>query len=204
VRPLDPLASASNVGDLLKAAPASEVEYELRRLEGALPTGGLERAAWQFARGALELRKGELAAARSDLEAAAGAFGQLEEVQAAALSTCEAQLALLRMGPYAVHARVRRTLHELADSHASDKLIRATATHYLGTAHRFSGNVEATMESLAEALDLSEGLLAERAQVLNSLGTLYVVLGVFGAAEGLLAHAAELAHPARRFGHVAH
>ncbi len=36
-------------------------------------------------------------------------------------------------------------------------------------------------------------LLDERAQILNSLGTLYVVLGAYGAAQALLEHAAELA-----------
>ncbi len=42
------------------------------------------------------------------------------------------------------------------------------------------------------ALRRSEPFLGERAQILNSLGTLYVTLGAHGAAEALLEHAAEL------------
>jgi hypothetical protein len=47
---------------------------------------------------------------------------------------------------------------------------------------------------LLEAFVASDGMLSERAQVLNSLGTLYVVLGAYGAARSVLEHAAELNH----------
>src|SRR5262249_57029899 len=62
---------------------------------------------------------------------------------------------------------------------------------------RLSGDALATQRTLLEAFRLSGPFLEERAQILNSLGTLYVVLGAFGAAQALLEHAAEL-H--RRFG----
>ena len=37
-------------------------------------------------------------------------------------------------------------------------------------------------------------MLEERAQILNSIGTLYVIMGAFGAAQAMLEHAAELHH----------
>src|SRR4051812_30910189 len=98
MRPLDPLSPASSIGHLLRGAAASHVRAEIARIEGGSldPTSA---AALRFARGALALREGALAAAREELDAAADAFAVLGEGEAARLARCEALLAAIRRGP---------------------------------------------------------------------------------------------------------
>lgn len=195
MRPLDPLAPSDDVpaavSRLLREAKPDAVEAELARLEGEALVG-LAAAARRFARGALALRVGRLADAEVDLEAAADAFAAAGEGEAEALCRCEAWLTRIRRGPRAVYDEAAEALSQLAEHEA--RRVRVVARHYQGTALRFAGQAETTLEVLLRAFRESDGLLVERAQTLNSLGTLYVVLGAFGAAEAVLAHAAELNH----------
>jgi tetratricopeptide (TPR) repeat protein len=188
MRPLDPLASLSPLAELLRKAPPAEVEAELARL-ATLGLEGPEAAALRFGRGALALRVGQLVAAREEFLAASEAFADAE---AAALAACEGWIAAIRRGPRAIYDEAAEALAALAAS--KSRVVRVVATHYRGTALRFAGQAEGTLQVLLEAFAQSDGLLTERAQVLNSLGTLYVVLGAYGAADAVLAHAAELNH----------
>jgi len=193
MRPLEPLAASSAIARLLKGAPANEVRTEVARL-GERTLHGAEAAALAFARGALALREGALDAAHTDLTAAAATFEELGQAQARSLSLCEAWLAAIRRGPRAIYAEAIAALDALAVEARGDALVEVVALHYRGTAQRFSGDAIATQRTLLDAFARSEPFLEERAQILNSLGTLYVVLGAFGAAHAMLEHAAELHH----------
>jgi tetratricopeptide (TPR) repeat protein len=211
MRPLDPLAAISPIAKLLKGAPAPEARAELARLE-ALPLEGAAAAARIFAEGALALRDGALDAAHARLSAADAALLACGEIEASQLARCEAWLAAIRRGPRAVYAEAIEALTALAKTAGgepdaidgegatsgagacqSDRVV-VVATHYKGTAERFAGDPTGTQRTLLAAFERSEPFLEERAQILNSLGTLYVVLGAFGAAEAMLEHAAELHH----------
>ncbi|MBI4951816.1 MAG: tetratricopeptide repeat protein [Myxococcales bacterium] len=192
MRPLDPLCAQSNVVALLRGAPPEDVRTELGRLDG-LDLGGAERAARVYAHGALALREGRLDDAHRELGAAAQAFAAAGEPEASALCACEAWLGAIRRGPRAVYADAIAALEVLARE-PGGRLVAVVAGHYRAVAMRYSGQTEATLRALLEVFALSEGLLVERAQVLNSLGTLYVVLGAFGAAQAVLEHAADLNH----------
>lgn len=188
MRPLDPLAELSPIAKLLAGVPAAEVRAELDRLVGLT---GDEAAALDFARGALALREGALDAAVPALGAAAAAFVDRE---AAALARAEALLAAARRGPRAAVVASVAALVEMAASPVSP-LVGAVALHYRGAAERVAGDAVGAQRSLLAALALAEpaaSFLAERAQILNSLGTLHVVLGSHGAALPMLEHAAEL------------
>jgi tetratricopeptide (TPR) repeat protein len=194
MRPLDPLVELqSPTPRLLREAPAAEVAAELERLAGealAAPAA----AALGYARGALALREGRLDDAHAALDGAAQAFGDLGEREAAALARAECWLAAIRRGPRKVYGEAIDALDELAAAHAELRAVWVVAKHYRATAMRYAGQAEQTLSLLLEALKASDGLTVERAQVLNSLGTLYVVMGAYGAASSVLAHAAELNH----------
>jgi tetratricopeptide (TPR) repeat protein len=192
MRPLDPLAPLSPLARLLAGAPAAEAHAEIARL-AALALDPPAAAALVFARGALALREGALEAARAQLDAAASALDAAGATEAAALARCEAWIAAVRRGPRAAQAEAAAALDALAAAPPSG-LVRAVALHYRGAAERALGDAGATQRSLLAAFREAEPFLPERAQILNSLGTLYVVLGAFGAAEALLEHAAELHH----------
>lgn len=191
--PLDPLATRSSVARLLKGAPAAEVHAELSRLSD-LDLDEIERASLLYARGSLALREGALDAAHDDLKAASEAFRALGREQAARLASCEAVLAAVRRGPRDVFAPSIAALEAIANEAQSDARVRCTALHYMGAATRAKGDAVGTQRLLLSALAASERVLDERAKILNSLGTLYVVMGAFGAAKELLEHAAELHH----------
>jgi tetratricopeptide (TPR) repeat protein len=196
MRPLEPLAERSPLARLLAGAPAAEVHAEIARLEGDVLAGDpAGAAALGFARGAMALREGALADARAALDAAADAFAALGEAEASQLARCEAWLAAVRRGPRAVHAEAIAALDGILAA-AGEGRVRAVALHYRGAAERASGDAVATQRTLLEAFRAAQPFVAERAQILNSLGTLHVVLGAFGAAEALLEHAAELHHQA--------
>lgn len=196
MRPLDSLVEepvASSVARLLNEAPPHDVRVELDRLD-ALTLSGAQQAARDFAHGALALREGRLDDAHERLRAAATTFEAAKEAQASALSACEAWIAAIRRGPRRVYRDAIEALQRIADAHAAAPHVWVVASHYRATALRYSGQTEATLEALLAAFAASDGLLSERAQVLNSLGTLYVVLGAYGAAEAVLSHAAEVNH----------
>ncbi len=202
MRPLDPLsqctdqlAAPSEVEALLRAAPPEQVREELGRLE-QLGLVGPQAAALQFAHGALALREGRLHQAIDALEAATGLFEQGDEhdAEAVALAACEALLGRIRRGPRKIYTEIIESLERISQDHADCARVCVVADHYRGTAMRYAGHAEQTLQVLLDAFARSEGLLAERAQVLNSLGTLYVVLGAYGAAQAVLEHAVELNH----------
>jgi tetratricopeptide (TPR) repeat protein len=194
MRPLDPLAAISSIARLLQGAPAPEARAELARLE-ALQLEGAAAAAKVFAEGALALRDGALDAAHARLSASEAALLACGEIEASQLARCEAWLAAIRRGPRAVYAEAIEALTALAkDAAGGSERVVVVATHYKGTAERFAGDPIGTQRTLLAAFERSGPFLEERAQILNSLGTLYVVLGAFGAAEAMLEHAAELHH----------
>lgn len=194
--PLDPLAKSSPIARLLKGAPAAAVHAELARL-AASDLDAITKASLMFASGSLSLREGSLDAAHADLTAASTAFAALGEAGAARLASCEAILASIRRGPRDVFAPSIAALDAIAKE-ASDDVTharaRCVALHYMGAATRASGDAVGTERLLLSALAASDRILDERAKILNSLGTLYVVMGAFGAAKELLEHAAELHH----------
>jgi tetratricopeptide (TPR) repeat protein len=200
MRPLEPLAPVSSIARLLKSAPAAEVVAELDRL-AAIPLEPLPAAALAFARGALRLREGALAQARDELDAASAALLAAGAIEASLLVRCEALLAAVRLGPRSAYAGAVAELDAiLAEAELKGiSRVAVVALHYRGTAERLSGDALATQRTLLDAFQRSDAkghdapLLDERAQILNSLGTLYVVLGAYGAAQALLEHAAELA-----------
>jgi tetratricopeptide (TPR) repeat protein len=194
MRPLDPLTHGeSPIERLLREAPPEMVRAELEQLD-AEELAGPEAAARSHARGALALRTGRLEEASGAFQDAADRFTAAGEEEAAALATCERWLARIRRGPRQVYEEAADSLARLATANRTSTLVQVVATHYRGTALRQAGQAEATLRVLLEAFSQSEALYAERAQVLNSLGTLYVVLGAYGAAEAVLAHAADLNH----------
>ncbi|WP_437596020.1 hypothetical protein WMF28_25875 [Sorangium sp. So ce590] len=204
--PLDPLERMSPLPRLLRSAPGAEVRAELDRVAGLLgkagdpaaapaapPAGGpLLAAALGFGRGALALREGALDAAVVLLEGAAAAFDREGEAEARDLARCEAVLARLRRDARSACASAVAELDAIAGAGDTGRRAAVVAGHYRGTAERIVGDAAAAQRTLLSALRRSEPFLGERAQILNSLGTLYVTLGAHGAAEALLEHAAEL------------
>lgn len=198
MRPLDPLAArAPLIARGLRRAPPAEVHAELTRVGALAPElSPLERASLRFAHGALALREGMLEAATRELDAASAELLAVGEVEAGLLAACEARIADLRRDPRAAKTQVIPALLALADDPiaAPHPRVLAVAAHYRGTAARVAGDARTAQEALLDALHRAEPFLAERAQILNSLGTLYVTLGAPGAARALLEHAAELHH----------
>jgi len=190
--PLEPLAEGSPIERLILRARAPEAAAEIARLEGlALPP--LQEAARTYARGALMMREGSLVPAQTDFEAASAAFLAAGEAEASEIAKAEALLARMRRGPKQAFIEAEAALADLASATASER-VRVVALHYRGAALRLIGDAQGTQRSLLDALALAEANPGERPKILNSLGTLYVVLGAYGAAEALLEHAAELHH----------
>jgi tetratricopeptide (TPR) repeat protein len=180
------------VARLLREATVPEVRQELTRLDES-ELSGAALGARAYAHGALALREGSLEHAAQAFDEAAAAFEASGSDEAAALARCEGWLARIRRGPRSVYSEASDALATVA-AEAPWVRVQVVATHYRATALRYHGQAEATLGVLLEAFAKSDGLLSERAQVLNSLGTLYVVLGAHGAAESVLAHAAEINH----------
>ncbi|WP_437973057.1 hypothetical protein WMF11_29250 [Sorangium sp. So ce295] len=201
--PLDPIDGVSSLSRLLRSAPGAEVRAELDRVEALLGVGRdpaaavleggpLVAAALGFGRGALALREGALDAAVLHLEGAVAAFDRGGAAEARDLARCEAALARLRRDVRAACASAIEELDAIAAAGDPGRRVAVVALHYRGTAERLLGDAAAAQRTLLSALRRSEPFLGERAQILNSLGTLYVTLGAHGAAEALLEHAAEL------------
>ncbi|WP_129577758.1 MULTISPECIES: hypothetical protein [Sorangium] len=157
-----------------------------------LPGGPLLAAALGFGRGALALREGALDAAVRLLDGAAAAFDAQGAAEARDLARCEAVLARLRRDARSACASAVAELNAIAGAGDGGRRAAVVAAHYRATAERIAGDAAAAQRTLLSALRGSEPFLDERAQILNSLGTLYVTLGAHGAAEALLEHAAEL------------
>ena len=196
MRPLDPLPALE---DLLRRALPLAVRAELARLD-ALALDAPSRAARSYGHGAFAIREGRFMVAQGKFECAAEEFAHASEAEAAELAMVEAWLGRVRLGGKAaldggagVGYQAAIDAFEGFAREASTRRVRVVATHYLGTALRHAGRAEETQATLLRALADSEGLLPERAQILNSLGTLYVLLGAHGAARSLLEHAADLA-----------
>ncbi|WP_148314039.1 hypothetical protein [Sorangium cellulosum] len=207
MRPLEPLDGVSPLSRLLRSASGAEVRAELDRIEALLGEGGapaaapaapplpggpLLAAALAFGRGALALREGALDAAVRLLDGAAAAFGEEGAAEARDLARCEAVLARLRRDARSACASAVAELDAIAGAGDCGRRAAVVAAHYRATAERIAGDAAAAQRTLLSALRGSEPFLDERAQILNSLGTLYVTLGAHGAAEALLEHAAEL------------
>jgi tetratricopeptide (TPR) repeat protein len=188
--PLAPLHALSSIARCLMSASPEEAQSALTLLR-AEPQSALVMAATRFAEGSLALRQGALVDAERALVEASALFADEGQSEASELASTEAELARIRRGPRAVYGEARERLEALRD-HTTSSRVAAVAAHYAGTAARFAGDALSAQRLLLDAFARSDGLLAERAQILNSLGTLYVVLGAVGAAEALLEHAAEL------------
>ncbi len=193
MKPLDLLADTSKIERLLRNAPPASVREELQTLASS-KLSGATGVALAYAGGALALREGRLTDAFAAFDQAAEDFAVAGEAEAAALTRCEAWLAAIRRGPRKVFGNAAEALETLAAEHSDSQVVQVVAKHYCGVALRYSGQAEATLRVLLDCFSQSEGLLVERAQVLNSLGTLYVVLGAYGAAQAVLEHAADLNH----------
>ena len=190
--PLEPLAEISQVERLILRARASEAAAEIARLEG-LSLSPVQEAARTYARGALAMREGSLAPAEADFQAASSAFHAVGEAEASHIARAEALLAKMCRGPKQAFSEAESALSDLAQATTFAR-VRVVATHYRGAALRLLGDAQGTQKNLLDALAMAGENPGERPKILNSLGTLYVVLGAYGAAEALLEHAAELHH----------
>jgi tetratricopeptide (TPR) repeat protein len=197
MKPLDLLrdqpSELATVERLLREGSPEQVEAELSQLDRSELVGAAA-AARTFAHGALALRTGALDSAVAAFDDAALALEGAGEHEASRLARCEFWLATIRRGPRKVYKEAIEALEQIGSDSQASRVVRVVAAHYRGTALRYTGQAEATLRVLLEAFGESDGLLLERAHVLNSLGTLYVVLGAFGAAQAVLEHAAELNH----------
>jgi tetratricopeptide (TPR) repeat protein len=170
-----------------------EVRAEIERIAG-MTLGPLEQAALTFARGAFALRSGDLAAARSELTAATGAFDVLGERQAANLARCDACRAIGRSSPRTSLPALVADLNAIIDGAGDDPLVCVVATTVRAATHAQMNEPANALDAYCAALARSEGMGLERGHVLVSFGTLYATLGVHGAAEHALEHSLELAH----------
>jgi tetratricopeptide (TPR) repeat protein len=183
MRPLEHLPAA--VRSKLSSAPVDEAEQAIELLD---PTAS--GAATTFARALVARRRGDRATGAL-FEASASAFLQEGDGEAASIATSEAWLARVGAEGERAHRAAIVALSDLARD-AATNAARASAQVALGAVTRAAGDAVGSQRALLDALASSEGLLEERARALNTLGTLYVVLGAHGAAEALLEHAVEL------------
>jgi len=191
VKPLEPLGPPLDLGALLVSGKAADVEAALARAESAVSPGALHDAALGYARAAWALKEGRLEIARVGFEDADAAFSALGETEAAELARVEAAIARVRRGRRESALEARTLVEPLSTAGSSDE-VRARATIALGTAYRVLGDASHAQTAFAKAVELTHDLPEVRSAALNSLGTLCVSLGAFGAAETLCEHAAEL------------
>ncbi|MBK8257567.1 MAG: tetratricopeptide repeat protein [Polyangiaceae bacterium] len=191
--PFEPIATRSPIERLLLSARAADVSAEIERIEALGDLTKAERASFVYTRGAFSLREGSLGPAQSDFEESAALFGELGDAEAQGFCRAEGLLAKMRKGPRQAFGEAAAALLELAETTPSDR-VRVVATHYRGAALRLLGDAQGTQRTLLDALAKADVYTHERPKILSSLGTLYVVLGAYGAAEALLEHAVELQH----------
>ncbi len=189
--PFDLLSDGARLRAALASATTVEVDAAIESAAGALAPGELAAAALDFARASLSLREGKLDDAQRGFDTAGAAFRAAGEVEAAELATIEAAVARARRGRREAALEAEAMVTPLVTGgHSAEVQARAAVAR--GTALRVLGEAARAQAAFAEAIALAEKHEDVRAQALNSLGTLCVVLGAFGAAETLCEHAAEL------------
>jgi len=192
----DPIALLPRGDELSRALsgrPAREARALLEEIRGeAAAADPRSRAALSFADGAFALREGVLEVAERSFAEADAAFTATGDVESSERARIERAVALARRGKRELATEALEIATSLADGGATEA-VRVAATIAIGTAQRVLGDAGAAQSTLAKAVLLSKDVPELKSQALNSLGTLCVVLGAYGAAEALLEHAAELA-----------
>lgn len=191
MKPLEALGASSDIPRLLMSSKSGEVEAAIARAEEEVDGGPLRPAGILFARAAWALREGRLETARVGFEDAEREFLAGGDAEAAELARIESAIALARRGRRESALEAEKITALLETSGASPE-VRARATLARGTALRVLGDAAGAQTCFTRALGLARDLPDVRSMVLNSLGTLCVSLGAFGAAETLCEHAAEL------------
>ncbi len=194
--PLAGLARAEEVRAALLGGTSAELAQALARAQADAGGGAAAASSLAFARGAAALRDGRLDDAAACFEQAKVGFDQAGDREASELSSVEAAITLARRGRRESALEAERLVATLVEQGASAE-VRARAAVARGTAFRVLGEAARAQQSFAQAITLSADVGEVRAQALNSLGTLCVVLGAFGAAETLCEHAAELCRSRR-------
>ncbi|MFO0554086.1 MAG: hypothetical protein U0271_37240 [Polyangiaceae bacterium] len=191
MKPLEPLADASQLSSLLASGEPSAAREAIERLATGAPEAGLVAAAVGFARATLALREGNLDAAREGFDSSAAMFDAAGESEAAGFARVDAAVARTRRGRRELALEALAITEPLVESQLSTEL-RARALVARGTAYRVIGDASLAQATFARAVALSVSVPEVRSAALNSLGTLCVTLGAYGAAESLCEHAAEL------------
>jgi tetratricopeptide (TPR) repeat protein len=189
VNPLEPLCKEEDLERVLLSKPSSVVRAALLAW-GSRERSPLESAALAFASGSLSLRDGRLDDAKRELEDAAARFATLGEEEASGLSTIEAAVARTRRGRRELAEEALAMVTPLFDSTLPRVRVRALLVQ--GSALRVMGQAAQAQAAFVVALGASRPFPETRSMVLNSLGTISVTLGAFGAATALCEHAAEL------------
>ena len=187
MNPLDALADGRELARRLSSRPVLEVKEKLEEIRAESPK---EVAALVFGRASLALREGRLDDAKNLFADAAEKFAALSEDEAAAFSIIEGAVARTRRGRRELAEEAEVLVTPLLSSAFEGVRVRALLVH--GGALRVLGQAAKAQAVFVEALDASRGFPETRSMVLNSLGTLSVTLGAFGAATSLCEHAAEL------------
>ncbi len=189
MNPLNALPQRPDLERLLLSRPAAEVAAVLAAL-AAEPLEPAATAGLAFAEGSLALRDGRLDEAKQKLEQAAAAFAALGEVEASEYCLIEASVARTRRGRRELAEEALALVTPLFESAFEGVRVRALLVK--GSALRVMGQAAAAQAAFVVALELSRGFPETRSMVLNSLGTISVTLGAFGAATSLCEHAAEV------------
>lgn len=187
MNPLDALAEGRDLTRRLSSRPVAEV---LAKLAEVAPSSPKEEAAFVFARASLALREGKLDDAKVQFGQAAEMFAAASEEEAAAFAIIEGAVARTRRGRRELAEEAEVLVTPLLNSPFEGVKVRALLVH--GGALRVLGQAAKAQAVFVEALEASRGFPETRSMVLNSLGTLSVTLGAFGAATALCEHAAEL------------
>ncbi len=189
MNPLNALPQRPDLERLLLSRPAAEVAAVLAEL-AAEPLEPAASAGLCFAEGSLALRDGRLEEAKQKLEQAAAAFAALGEAEASEYCLIEASVARTRRGRRELAEEALTVVTPLFESAFEGVRVRALLVK--GSALRVMGQAAAAQAAFVVALELSRGFPETRSMVLNSLGTISVTLGAFGAATSLCEHAAEV------------
>ncbi len=193
MRPLEASDITRHIDRLLGSADASKVREAIAAARGQVLVGSADAAAVVYAEGALLLREGALGDAGTALRDAARLFTEVGEMEACELSLIEASVADVRRGIRDLAVVARSHMLELQELGATPR-VRVAALIVRGTADRVLGDAASAYSAFLEAKDQASPFPELKTQALNSLGTLYVVTGAFGAARSVLESAAELCH----------
>ncbi len=197
MKPLEPLAPTSTIAALLSSGTAEAIEAELAAIDARLgasdprPERELELAALTYARAAFALREGRIETAREGFEEASRQFLARGEVEPEQVCRLDGATARARRGRRDAALEAEAIAAPLETEGATIE-VRVRATIVRGTAFRVLGDVAHAQACFARAIVASREVPEVRSMALNSLGTLCVALGAFGAADTLCEHAAEL------------